>query len=241
MFSRTARYYDQIYSFKNYAEEAAKIRDVIRREHPAAQSILDIACGTAEHAKLLTPEFSVDGIDLEPEFIEIARGKVPAGTFSIADMRRFQLGKKYDVVQCLFSSIGYITRGEEVVQALECFAQHVAEGGIILVEPWFTPDFWRAGTLHMQPVDLPKLKICRMSVSGRRGNLSLIPFHYLIATPDGVQYVQEDHELALYTVEEMLGFFERARLKVKHDPEGISGRGLYVAKVEQAFSLQPGL
>jgi SAM-dependent methyltransferase len=231
MFSRTARYYDQIYSFKNYADEVDEIRDVIRREHPAAHSILDVACGTAEHAKLLTPEFSVDGIDLEPEFIEIARGKVPAGNFSIADMRSFQLGKKFDVVQCLFSSIGYLKRGEDVVQTLECFAQHVAEGGIILVEPWLKPEVWRAGSPDMQSVDTPDLKICRMSVSGRRGNLSLIPFHYLIATPDGVEYVQEDHELAMYTVDEMLGFFERGRLKVKHDPVGISGRGLYVARL----------
>jgi SAM-dependent methyltransferase len=231
MFSRTARYYDLIYSFKNYAEEVGKIRDVIRREHPAAQSILDVACGTAEHAKLLADAYSVDGIDLQPEFIEIARRKVPAGTFSIADMRSFQLEKKYDVIQCLFSSIGYLTRGDEVVQALECFAQHLAEGGIILVDPWFTPDFWRVGYPDMLPVDTPDLKICRMNVTGRRGNLSVIPFHYLIATADGVEYVREDHKLALYTVEEMLGFFERVGLKVKHDAEGISGHGLYIARL----------
>ncbi len=232
MFSRTARYYDLIYSFKDYASEVGKIRDVIRTEHPAARSILDVACGTAEHAKLLTPEFSPwMELTCSLEFIEVALCKVPTGNFSIADMRSFQLGKKYDVVQCLFSSIGYLTRGDEVVQALECFAKHLAEGGVILVEPWFTPDFWRVGTLHMQPVDTPELKICRISVSERRGNLSLIPFHYLIATADGVEYVREDHELALYTADEMLGFFERAGLKVKHDEEGISGRGLYIARL----------
>jgi SAM-dependent methyltransferase len=231
MFSRTAQYYDLIYSFKNYADEVAKIRKVIRCEHTAARSILDIACGTAEHAKLLIPEFSVDGIDLQPEFIEIARRKVPGGTFSTADMRSFQLGKKYDVVQCLFSSIGYLKRGDEVVQALECFAQHVAEDGIIVVEPWLTPEIWRVGSPDMQSLDRPDLKICRMVVNGRNGNLSLIPFHYLIATPSGVEYLQEDHELGLYTVDEMLGFFDRAELKVRYDAEGIRARGLYVARV----------
>ncbi len=112
MFARTAQYHDLIYSFKNYGEEASKIRAVIRKEHPAAHSILDVACGTAEHAKLLSAEFAVDGIDLEPGFVEIARRKVPTGTFSVADMRRFELRKKYDVVQCLFSSIGYLTQGD---------------------------------------------------------------------------------------------------------------------------------
>jgi SAM-dependent methyltransferase len=230
MFSKTASYYDLIYSFKNYAAEVAKIRDLIKTEHPTADSILDVACGTGEHAKLLAPEFSVDGIDLEPEFVEIARRKVPSGTFSIADMRSFDIGKKYDVVQCLFSSIGYVTQGDDVVRAFECFARHLAEGGVILVEPWITPERWRVGSPDMQVVDRPDLKICRTVVTSRQGNLSLVPFHYLIATPDGVEYVREDHELALYAVDEMIGFFQRAGLEVKYNSEGISGRGLYVAR-----------
>jgi ubiquinone/menaquinone biosynthesis C-methylase UbiE len=66
MFALTAQYYDLIYTFKNYGEEVTKIRAAIRKEHPAARSILDVACGTAEHAKLLSTELAVDGIDLEP-------------------------------------------------------------------------------------------------------------------------------------------------------------------------------
>jgi SAM-dependent methyltransferase len=234
MFARTTQYYDLIYSFKNYAEEVAKIRAVIRKEHPAAHSILDVACGTAEHAKLLSAEFAVDGIDVEPGFVEIAGDKVPAGAFSVADMRHFELRKKYDVVQCLFSSIGYVTQGEDVVRALGCFAQHLAKDGIILVEPWFAPEDWRVGVPHMAPpVDRPDIKIFRMNVSAQAGNLSSFRLHYLIATSAGVEYIQEDHELALYTVAEMLQFFQRAGLSVTYDAKGISGRGLYVARLDR--------
>jgi len=229
VFSKTARYYDQLYSFKNYAGEAAQIRDLIRREHPGGHSILDVACGTAEHAKLLSSDFAVDGIDLEPEFVEIARGKVPAGSFRVADMRQFDLGKQYDVVQCLFSSIGYLTDGSDVVRALECFARHLAPGGIILVEPWITPENWKHDGPSMLTVDHPDLKICRMNVNRLDENLTIIPFDYLIATRASVEHVQEEHVLALYTVEEMLEFFQRASLRVRHDPQGLDGRGLYVA------------
>ncbi len=232
MFSKTTQYYDLIYSFKDYGEEVGKIRAVIRKEHPAAHSILDVACGTGEHARLLSTEFAVDGIDVEPGFIEIARRKVPAATFSVADMRGFELGRKYDVVECLFSSIGYLTRGDDVVRALECFARHLVNDGIILVEPWFAPGVWQVGVPHMAPpVDLPDIKICRMNVSAQDGNLSSFRLHYLIATSAGVEYIQEDHELALYTVDEMLHFFQRAGLRVSHDATGISGRGLYVARI----------
>jgi SAM-dependent methyltransferase len=171
----------------------------------------------------------VDGIDLEPEFVEIARRKVPNGSFRTADMRRFDMGKKYDVVQCLFSAIGYLTDGGDVVRALECFSRHLAPGGIILVEPWITPENWQHNGLSMLSVDQPDLKICRMNVNRLDGNLSIIPFDYLIATRAGVQHVQEEHVLALYSVDEMLEFFGQARLKVTLDPQGLDGRGLYVA------------
>lgn len=233
MFSKTAHYYDAIYSFKDYAAEAAGIRALIRREHRSARSLLDVGCGTGEHARQLAAaaDFAVDGIDLEPEFVERARTKNPAGTFTVADMRQFRLGRKYDVILCLFSSIGYLLTEAEVVQALTCFRTHLADGGVIVVEPWFTPEAWQTGRPALAPpVDLPELKICRMNVSDRRGGVSLLRFHYLIATPEGVEHVEEDHELALYTTDQMLGCFRSAGLVAAHDPAGLSGRGLYVAR-----------
>ena len=98
-------------------------------------------------------------------------------------------------------------------------------------EPWISPDQWKFGLPHMVTVDGPDSKICRMNTSEREGTLSKIHFHYLIGTPQGVEHLTEDHELALYTPEEMLHFFKQSGLKVRFDPEGIFGRGLYVANV----------
>lgn len=230
MFAKSIQYYDDIYSFKDYREEADRVAALIRNEHPSAKAILDVACGTGEHAKLLSSYFSVDGLDVEPEFVELSKTKVPNGSFWVADMRSFNLEKRYDVVQCLFSSIGYLTQKEDVVEALRAFQRHLAPGGIIVVEPWFTPDSWKVGVPWMTTVDRPDLKICRMNVSEREGTLSKLRFHYLIARREGVEHFEEHHDLALYSVEEMLGFFRAANLVVKHDAEGIFGRGIYVAK-----------
>ena len=232
MFNKTAQYYDLIYSFKDYEEEAQQIRDLITDEHPTARSILDVACGTAEHAKYLSDNFQIDGIDLEPEFVRIAQEKVSNGGFWDADMSDFDLGLQYDVVQCLFSSIGYLKKAEQVVDALICFKNHLNPEGIILVEPWFSPEQWNLGAPHMLTIDKPNLKICRMNISGLEGKISKMHFHYLIGTPKGVEHFTEDHELALYTLEEMLSFFEQAGLTVQYDPVGIFGRGLYIARLK---------
>jgi SAM-dependent methyltransferase len=231
MFSQTARYYDEIYSFKDYREEAEKIAKRIRLAHSSARTVLDVACGTAEHAKFLSGEFSVDGVDLEPEFIEIAEKKVPSGSFSVGDMRSFSSDRRYDVVLCLFSSIGYLTNEADLTKALRCFASHLNSGGIIIVEPWITPENWKGDGSSMVTVDLPELKICRMNTSRREGKISHLDFHYLIAESDHIHHCEEHHELALYSVDEMLSFFKAAGLEVQYDKEGIFGRGLYTAMV----------
>lgn len=229
MFSPTADLYDSIYEFKDYAAEARQIRQLIERERPGAKTILDVGCGTAEHARFLSTVFEVDGIDIEPKFVEIARSKNPRGNFTVADMRTFDLGKRYDVVQCLFSSIGYILVPEDTVAALKRFHGHLAPGGVVLIEPWYSPDAYEPGLPFMKVVDKPNLKVCRINVSERDGDVSILHFHYLIATENGVRRTEEVHRLALVTKEQMTEYLEAAGLRSAFDPVGLSDRGLFVA------------
>lgn len=230
MFSKSASLYDLIYHFKDYAAESERIASFLRREHPGARTILDVACGTAEHARRLEADFAVDGLDLEPEFVAIAQRKLARGTVFTGDMSAFDLGRRYDAVLCLFSSIGYLFERERLVRALRAFRTHLNPGGVMLLEPWFTPDEWRTGSLHMQTGEGENVKVCRASVSGREGSLSVLQFHYLVATPSGVEHFFEDHRLALRTVEEMLDAFREAGVAVTYDPDGITGRGLYIGR-----------
>jgi len=49
MYARSARYYDAIYSFKDYAAEAAAVSARILAHRPDAATLLDVACGTGAH------------------------------------------------------------------------------------------------------------------------------------------------------------------------------------------------
>jgi SAM-dependent methyltransferase len=231
MFRETVPYYDLIHSYKDYTSEIGNIVEIIRREHPAATSVLDVACGTGEHARLLSPAFTVEGIDIESRFVALAQQKVPLGRFHVGDMRSFTLSRQFDVVLCLFSSIGYLTKAQEVVGALRCFAEHLSPEGLIVLEPWFTPDAWEFKQPWLAPaIDTPDVKVCGLTISRGNGKLSAIDFHYLIGDSSGITHLEEHHELALYTIEEMHGFFEEAGLCAVYEPEGITGRGLYLAK-----------
>ena len=232
MFSRSAQWYDLLYQFKDYQKEADKILALLGKIHPKAKSILDVACGTAEHDRYLSNHYEVDGIDLNEDFVAIAKEKNPRGNYFCTDMIDFNLNYRYDCILCLFSSIGYVKTIENVEKTLSSFTKHLSLNGFIFVEPWFGLDGWKPGTVYMLMAESKEGKICRMNVSEQKGALSVLNFHYLVGTSEGVQHHTERHELGLFSIEEMLGAFKKSGLKVRFDEKGISGRGLYIAKVE---------
>lgn len=233
MFAESSELYDLIYSFKDYAKESKEIYEMVRKYKPRANEVLDIGCGTGEHHKYLKDVYSLTGLDINPNFIEMARQKVPNAAYEVGDMRAFDLGKKFEVILCLFSSIAYIQNYEELISTLKTFRSHLQADGLLIIEPWISPENWYEGKLHMLTYENDDVKICRMNQSGREGEHSIINFHYLIGTEEeGVRHFEERHELLLLTVEQMKAAFVEAGFIVDHDPRGLIGRGMYFAQLE---------
>jgi len=208
MFTETARYYDRIYAFKDYVGETSKLLAIVEQGlHADGRRLLDVACGTGLHLKHLKAHFDAEGLDLSPELLEIAREQNPELTFHRADMRTFALDVRYDVVTCLFSSIGYMTTPDDLHWAIARMADHLVPGGLLLIEPWLTPEMWEPNTAHALFIDDPELKIARINTSFTEGCLSVFDLHHLIGTPEGTEHVVEHHELGLYTVDEMTEAF----------------------------------
>lgn len=233
MFSKTAELYDVIYgSFKDYDAESERIASLLASVAPGAESVLDVGCGTGEHARHLSGHgYAVDGLDIEPGFVEVAQRKLPESRIWRADMAGFSLDRSYDVVLCLFSSIGYLCELKRVERALGCFRRHLNPGGVALVEPWFEPSGWRAGSTYLHSAESDSLKVARLSHSEVEGRISTLDFHYLIATAEGIEHRRETHRLGLFTRGEMIGCFERAGFDgVEYDANGLIGRGMYIAR-----------
>ena len=143
-------------------------------------------CGTGHHAGLLSENYKVEGLDLDPNILAVARKKYPKIPFHIGDMKNFKLNKKFDAIVCLFSAIGYVKSKPSLNQAIGTMTRHLLPGGTVLVEPWFSSDEWYVGRASILQVDQPGLKIVRMSYSSRRGNISILDFQYLVGTSKGI-------------------------------------------------------
>jgi ubiquinone/menaquinone biosynthesis C-methylase UbiE len=231
MCSKSAQYYDEIYASidKDYEVEAKTANRFIQKhKQTKGKSLLDVACGTGFHASLLSKYYQVEGLDLDPKMRAVAKKKHPKIRFHQGDMTDFDLKRQFDAIVCLFSSIGYVRTKSRLQKAIRNIGRHLLRGGVLLVEPWFTPEQWHPGRASMTQVDKPGLKIVRMSYSGQKGKISMIEFQYLIGTSKGIEHSVEIHELGLFTHEQYMDAFVAARLNVTHDPEGLDGRGLYI-------------
>lgn len=231
IYHKSARYYDAIYlQQKDYHREAEILKQIIIQQHPCpANRLLDIACGTGLHLQWLQDDFQVEGMDINPDMLEIARERLPGLHFHQADMTNFDLASRYDIILCLFSSIGYVKTLEKLRAALGCMFDHLYPGGLLLVEPWFTPQAWQPNTVHAVFVDKPDLKIARINTSLQEGNLAVMDMHHLVGTPEETFHFVERHELGLFEIDEMISAFKANGFTVSYDQYSFSKRGLYLA------------
>jgi SAM-dependent methyltransferase len=218
-FERTADVYDLVYSWKDYEAEADRLHALLGRD---GVTLLDVACGTGRHMQLLSRWYRCQGVDLNPEMVAIARGRGLA--VHQGDMESFDLGRRFDIVLCLFSSIGYATNLDAAVSTL---ARHLAPGGTLVVEPWLTPESVVPGPPRVRATEQEGVAVARMSVLSVEGRTSRLQFHYLLGQHGRVEYLQEEHRLTLWSHDEHIAAFERAGLVMAHDPDGLMGRGLY--------------
>ena len=232
-YSQAAEYYDTLYaSQKDYAAEAELLASLIRAACPEASSVLDVGCGTGEHARhLIDAGFHVDGIDVEPEFVAIASEKCPEGTFRVADMRSFELPERYDAVVSLFSAIGYARDETGLGATLGRMREHLVPGGVVVVDPWFAPGELTDGWISTHVGKTDRATVCRMSRTLLQDGLSRLEFEYLIGTADGIERRSEVHELGLFTQEQMEEAFVRHGLRVERKEKALRTRGIYVGVV----------
>ena len=236
IYTQSAKYYDALNRGrgKDYAGEAARIAAIAaEHKHSGGKELLDIGCGTGRHIEYLRDTFHCEGLDVDRSMLDIARERNPGVTFHQADMIGFNLGKKYDVITCLFSSIGYLPNVQRLEQSLQTFVRHLKPGGVIIIEPWIRPQDWRDGNVQALFVDEPDLKVARMCVSRHDGNVAVLNFHYMVASRDGIRTFTEAHRLTMFTEDEYRAAFRSAGLLVDYDPSGLTGRGLFVGATPQ--------
>lgn len=232
LYNKLARYYDLIYAAKDYKSEAAYLVKLIRTSQKSrGKDLLEVACGTGRYLEHFERKFTCTGLDLNPEMLRIAKQRSPRARLVPGHMSTFDLGERFDVVACLFSSIGYIHGYQKLKKTILNFSRHLHPGGVLLIAPWISKEEFEVGRPHLQTYEDSDLKVARAVVSKvRRGDISVINFNWMIAERNKpVRHVVDDlHELAMYSKQEFLAAMKEAEVPGRFIRRSKDDRGLYV-------------
>lgn len=235
-FSPSAHVYDVVYGRLDYVGSAALVEGLIRERTDEARSLLDVACGTGLHLSIWRDSFEhVEGVDVDPAMLEVARRRLgPDITLHRGDYTGFDLGRSFDAVTCMFSSIGYAHTPERLDAAMASMARHLRPGGVLVVEPWLQPamirpPFLRAMTSEEEDVIVLRTTRHRYDGDGVSGGVSDMEFAYVVTTQDGSEFFTERHLMGVFPADRYLEAMDRAGLRAEFLEGGTEiGRGLAV-------------
>jgi SAM-dependent methyltransferase len=131
-YSGYARFYDATQGDR--AEHAAYIRSLVKKHHPKAKTVLELACGTGSILKQLQPHYGVTGVDLSNEMLAVARKKVPGVCLVHGDMRTVELDERFDVVLCVYDSINHLVRFRDWEAVFRRAREHLNDGGVFVFD-----------------------------------------------------------------------------------------------------------
>lgn len=234
LYSQYARYYNLLYSTKNYEQEVEQVRSIIEKHiRSAGNHLLEIGCGTGQHLVHFKKYYQCTGVDINGNMLNVARQQLPEVPFFVQDMSALQLNQQFDVISSLFSSIGYVTEHSALVTTFAGMAAHLKPGGVLIIEPWISPGSFTSGHMHMTTYDSEDVKIARMGISTIEGNLSIMDMHYMVAEKGkGVLNWVDRNQLAMYEHADLLAMLADAGINAHMEQPAFTGRGLIVGVKE---------
>lgn len=163
--------------------------------------IMDLGCGQGRHSiELLKRGFArTESIDFSEQLIEkaknAARKEGVSGTFFQADARKLKLGRKYDLILCLYDVIGSFRDEKENVSILKTIKSHLNKGGKAVISV-MNMELTRHKALYVGSLkDAPEmlLKLPPSNTMAKTGNI-FNPEYYMINTDDGLVYRKEQFD-----------------------------------------------
>lgn len=155
VFQGYARYYDLLYRDKDYSREAEFVHKLIQKHAPNGRSILELGCGTGNHAMVLVRRgYDVHGIDASPSMLRFAEARLrqmrPEDaariSFEEGDLRNVDVGRQFDAVILLFHVMSYQTANDDLNAAFMTIRKHLKPNGVFIFDCWHGP-----GVLTDQP------------------------------------------------------------------------------------------
>ena len=214
VFASFGSWYDELYSDKNYCEEADKIHRIIKRYDGSATSLLEFGMGTGKHAlELVTKGYKVHGIEISREML--AQVKASEGiTFSHGNITDHDERRTFDAIICLFHVLGYITDTQSLDRAFLNAARHLDRDGLFVFDYWHAAAVLSQGVQNrVKRVPIDQGELIRLAEPSMKPERNVVSVQYTLFQCDHeghpVQRFEETHEMRYFSLPEIESFCER--------------------------------
>ncbi|MDE5715519.1 MAG: class I SAM-dependent methyltransferase [Anaeroplasmataceae bacterium] len=134
-YKKFAYYYDEVMSSLDYNLWLEFVEPYLKPNF----KILDLACGTGTLLTMLKLKgFSVVGLDLSSEIIEIAKEKAKINhlniPFYVADMTDFSLNETFDLITCFFDSVNFLKDESQIQKLFSSALKHLNKNGLFIID-----------------------------------------------------------------------------------------------------------
>lgn len=123
---------------KDTEKECSFLRRVLELHQIEFGKILDCCCGVGRHDKILSRYgYEVNGMDISPDQIDTARINNSSSkvSYQVGDIRSFPVAEnQYDGAICMWTSINYLSRKDELQAAFANIAAGLKKDGIFILD-----------------------------------------------------------------------------------------------------------
>jgi len=229
-----ASLYDEMRSSKPYDFECVLIESQFKRygAEPAPR-ILDIGCGTGNHAvRLARRGYHVHGIDPSEPMLEIGRQKASAwdvdvefevaslegvGETSAACMARVE--GLYDGAIIMSTVLGYVSKNDEIIGGLKALRGLLRDGAVVVADLWWGPAVLVQGpSTRFQEFSQGSDRVMRLAEGSYNSRTQIYRTLISVWVQSGdriKRMAREDHNIRTFFPEELNLLFESGGYRVE--------------------------
>lgn len=191
-----------------YAKYCNFIMEKVNRlRHKDLKTLLNLGCGGGKNINTLKKHYECTGLDISADMLKLAKELNPECDFVQADMRSFDLGRKFDFV-FIDDAVTYMLTRRDLEQVFFQAFNHLETGGVMVVTPDATAESFKQNETQIfhsiaserypdTEVVYVTTNYCRdMAVEQSEG-----VFVYLIRTHGELRIETEVHQFGLFPLQ----------------------------------------
>ena len=137
-----ATFWESLTSKEGAKERTRYVLEPINKYRKQAKKILEIGCGIGEVLVNLPERYAVYGLDVERDYIEVCRRRIPKGKFFVCSMHNFKIDEKFDVIFSANDAVNFLKDFSQWKSTFKKVNEHLNRDGLFIFDA-FTPKMLR--------------------------------------------------------------------------------------------------